>query len=603
MKRSWGVTGINRRNALGIGAAGIAAFNMRSARAQMAAPALTAVVTISGRSYEFHEETGQDLGDYTPPSQSFVQRCVRAEVPNFPMTVFFRPDRNSDRVEVVFELGRVFSQTPANLGAYTAVISRGAQVLARIDVPEHYWFARWRWQSSPRPVVADPKQLMHYGLLPPYDLPGKANSPAQAMRLMPLPSGDYVDLDVVTQFTSGNYENASKLLMKSAEYQSRTTGAGNAGVELSVGQNIYSVMRLAGVQAYMPNTGERADIGPVTEPQAKFLQTWDQGAFELLMAQAEAAGTMPWHIRDERQAGPFDFRQYPNASWYGAGNPGAPQVKTADSPVTLDSAHQPALSYVPFLLTEDAYFLEELQFQATWNWGSLPPQYRPSGAQPRLLAWNLRTLAQCARSTQTVTPLWLLDSHYWKAQLDQTRQWFEQNYVYSDRPERQRFHVVGAIDNGRGEPLAPEGTWVDPWQDEFLATILGWVIYMGFSEWRPAFQWVVRSTIERTSGGSGWVRAHATPYRVILRASKNAPIAQSWAEAWELTKSIAGKTVADSDTWADDDMTYLTYTRGALVYATKLGMVEAAEPLAWATKQLKSRKWNVAAKWRFGEGL
>lgn len=595
------MTGINRRNALGAGAAGLAALNMRPLRAQTAAPALKAVVTIAGRAYEFHEEAGQDLGDYTPPSQTFVQRCVRAEAADVPLTVFFRPDRNSERVEVVFELGRVFSQTPANLGAYTAVISRGTQVLARIDVPEHYWFARWRWQSAPRPVIADTRKLMRYGLLPPYELAGPSHAPAQALKLMPLPSGDYVDLDIVTQFTAGNYNNASKLLMTAAEVQARTTGAGNADVELAVGQSTYTVMRLAGVQAYMPNTGERSDIGPVTEPQAKFLQTWDKGALELLMSQAEAAGTMPWHIRDESQSGPFDFRRYPNATWYNAANAGSPQVKTAGSPITLDSAHQPALSYVPFLLTEDAYFLEELQFQATWNWGALPAQYRPSGVQPRLLAWNLRTLAQATRSTQAVTPKWLLDCSYWKTQLDQTRQWFEQNYVYSDRPERQRFHVVGVLENSRGEPQAPEGTWVDPWQDEFLATIIGWVIYMGFSDWKPAFQWAIHSTIDRTSGARGWVRAYATPYRVILRASKTAPVAQSWAEAWELTKSMTGKTVGDPDTWAEDDMTYLTYTRGALVYAVKLGMVEAAEPLAWATKQIQARKWNVAAKWRFTE--
>lgn len=595
------MTGINRRNALGAGAAGLAALNMRPLRAQTAAPALKAVVTIAGRAYEFHEEAGQDLGDYTPPSQTFVQRCVRAEAADVPLTVFFRPDRNSERVEVVFELGRVFSQTPANLGAYTAVISRGTQVLARIDVPEHYWFARWRWQSAPRPVIADTRKLMRYGLLPPYELAGQSHAPAQALKLMPLPSGDYVDLDIVTQFTAGNYNNASKLLMTAAEVQARTTGAGNADVELAVGQSTYTVMRLAGVQAYMPNTGERSDIGPVTEPQAKFLQTWDKGALELLMSQAEAAGTMPWHIRDESQSGPFDFRRYPNATWYNAANAGSPQVKTAGSPITLDSAHQPALSYVPFLLTEDAYFLEELQFQATWNWGALPAQYRPSGVQPRLLAWNLRTLAQATRSTQAVTPKWLLDCSYWKTQLDQTRQWFEQNYVYSDRPERQRFHVAGVLENSRGEPQAPEGTWVDPWQDEFLATIIGWVIYMGFSDWKPAFQWAIRSTIDRTSGARGWVRAYATPYRVILRASKTAPVAQSWAEAWELTKSMTGKTVGDPDTWAEDDMTYLTYTRGALVYAVKLGMVEAAEPLAWATKQIQARKWNVAAKWRFTE--
>jgi hypothetical protein len=256
------------------------------------------------------------------------------------------------------------------------------------------------------------------------------------------------------------------------------------------------------------------------------------------------------------------------------------------------------LSYVPYLLTEDPYFLEELQFQATWNWGSLPVGYRPSGAQPRMIAWNLRTLAQTARVTQTVTPSWLLPHSYWADQLTGTRRWFETNYVYSERPERQIFRSAGNLGEGRGEALAPEGTWVDPWQDEFLASILGWVVYMGFSDWKPSFLWAVGGTLARTSKTSGWVRAHATPYRVILRRSKTSPIATSWAEAWELTKSIAQKTYVDPNTWVDSDMTCLTYSRGTLSYALNLGVAEAAEPLRWANEQLKSKGWKTAAKWR-----
>lgn len=594
--------GINRRGALGAGAAGIAALKVGAAQAQTSTPRLKAAVNVAGRIYEFREELGQDLGDYAAPGGSFVQRCIRAEIANFPMSVFFRPDRAGNRVEVVFELGRVFSQNPANLGAYSVVISRGDQVLARIDVPQHYWFSRWRWQSAPRPIVGDIDDMLRKGLLPPYQRTTTGTA-APALNLMPLPNGDYVNLGIVSEFTAGNYANAPKLLVKAEDFHAQTVGAGATTPKLSTAQTTYSVMGLAGVRAYMPNTGERPDIGPVTEPQAKFITTADQGALELLMSQAEAAGTMPWHIRDERQAAPFDFRAYPNATWYPSSNAGSPYIRGTDSPVTLDSAHQPALAYLPFLLTEDPYYLEELQFQATWNWGSLPAQYRPTGVQTRMIAWNLRTLAQVARVTQSTTPSWLLPHSYWAEQLTRHRKWFESNYVYSASPVRQLFHASADVNNSRAEPNAPEGTWVDPWQDEFVATILGWVVYMGFSEWRPAFMWAIAGTLARTSQSQGWVRAFATPYRMIVRAGKTAPFAGSWAEAWQLTKTVTQKSYADANTWADDDMTYLTYTRGALVYADKMGLAEAKEPLAWATGQLKARKWNVASKWRLGAGI
>lgn len=597
------MTGVNRRNALGVGAAGIAALNFGSFPARAAGGSLKAVVRIGGRSYEYREEAGQNLGDYAAMSGQFTQRCLRCEVADFPLTVFFRPDRDSNRAEVIFELGRVFSASPANLGAYTVEISRDAQTLARIDVPEHYWFSRWRWQSAPRPVTADIEKMMRDGLLPIYQRETAGSGPAPSLNLMPLPNGDYVDLSIVAEFAAGNYANAGKLIIKADIYRQITSGAGKASANLAVSGTTYTVMRLAGLQAYMPQTGERDDIGLVTEAQARYITSSDQGALELVLSQAEAAGTMPWHIRDERQDRPFDFGAYPNATWYTGYNGGSPIIRAAKTPITIDSAHQPALAYVPYLLTEDPYFLEELQFQATWNWGSLPASYRPSGVQSRLMAWNLRTLAQVARVAPAVTPAWLHPRGYWGEQLTRMRQWLDTNYVYSERPEREIFRAAANLDDSRGETSAPEGTWVDPWQDEFLAAVLGWVVNMGFSEWKPAFLWSIGGTIARTNGTSGWIRAHATPYRMILRRAKTAPVATSWAEAWDLTKTIAQKQYADANTWVDSDMTYLTYSRGALASAVNLGLAAAVEPLRWATQQLASRGWKVAAKWRLGTQL
>jgi hypothetical protein len=136
-----------------------------------------------------------------------------------------------------------------------------------------------------------------------------------------------------------------------------------------------------------------------------------------------------------------------------------------------------------------------------------------------------------------------------------------------------------------------------------VTTIIGWVIAMGFPEWQKAFDWRISSTIARTSATSGWIRANATPYRVILRETKTSPMVTTWADAYALTERIAKITYVDRNTWSPADMTYLTYSRGSLVYISKLQAWNVTENLSWATGQLNARKWKTAYKWRLGGGL
>jgi hypothetical protein len=132
---------------------------------------------------------------------------------------------------------------------------------------------------------------------------------------------------------------------------------------------------------------------------------------------------------------------------------------------------------------------------------------------------------------------------------------------------------------------------------------LGWVVAMGFNDWQTAFNWKIGSTLARASTTSGWVRAWETPYRMILRASATAPLAANWSDAWALTQSIAVLPVANPDTWATNDLTYLAYSRGALAYAAKNGAVGASDGVAWATGQIAAQGWKTDYKWRIGPGL
>jgi hypothetical protein len=60
---------------------------------------------------------------------------------------------------------------------YTATICKGGVILATIPVPQHYFRARWRWQSTPRPVTATIADLIASGLLPHYDASVLGNTP------------------------------------------------------------------------------------------------------------------------------------------------------------------------------------------------------------------------------------------------------------------------------------------------------------------------------------------------------------------------------------------------------------------------------------------
>jgi hypothetical protein len=366
----------------------------------------------------------------------------------------------------------------------------------------------------------------------------------------------------------------------------------------------YTVMGLSDITPYMPQTGERWDIGMVTEPQAQYICTGAPTPLAALRAQAEAAGTVPWHIRDENTGAPLNFQTYPRASWYWDSRVCSPWIQQTSNPVTIDTAHEPALAYLPYMLTGDPYHLEDMQFAANWDWGAAPPAYRPGIGQSRAFAWYIRNLAQCARVTPATVPSWLLPQSYWVDFLGNNRYFLEAAYVGGTSPLLTVFRSTANIDGGRDEPLAPAGTWIDPWQEEFEASVIGWVIRMGFTDWQDAHAWKMGSTIARTGTTSGWVRAHATPYRVILRPTATSPLVTTWADAWTLTQQVQQiPATTDTNTWVDGDMTYLTYSRGALTMAQQIGVQGISENQSWATQQLKNKGWQTSYKWRLGSGL
>ena len=133
------------------------------------------------------------------------------------------------------------------------------------------------------------------------------------------------------------------------------------------------------VLKYMPAAGGRPDIGITTEPNTTWLITQDARAAAYAMGQAEAAGAVPWRYWDAANGTWLNADNYPmlwnqgRAGTGTAGDPNAPgptqlldQSGRVD-PWVPESAHQPDLSFVPYLLTGERWTLDNLLAQAAWN--------------------------------------------------------------------------------------------------------------------------------------------------------------------------------------------------------------------------------------------
>ena len=141
----------------------------------------------------------------------------------------------------------------------------------------------------------------------------------------------------------------------------------------------------------------------------------------------------------------------------------------------------PSLTYIPFLLTGDPYYLEELQFWANKNMLALPSNSRFMVAG-RYLAWPTRAIAEAYRATPEAVPNWLLPKSYWKTWLDQCRGYIETRAANSSDPFMYLFHTVQEPGQDSDKDPVPSGDHV--WQQNMLELVAAWLASWTPTGWR-----------------------------------------------------------------------------------------------------------------------
>lgn len=289
-------------------------------------------------------------------------------------------------------------------------------------------------------------------------------------------------------------------------------------------------------------TGGRPDIGLAPSWYAMYVISQDPRAKDMMLALAGCGGSWHIHRRDTSNGPasghPIDSVHYARITMLGTG-PDSKNTATGQqerlpnhqSTTTMapDNSHQPSFAYIPYVVTGDYYYLDELLFWNSYNLCQQNPglSYRAAekgltwNSQVRGQAWNLRTMAQCA----AIAP----DTHPQKPafiyQIENNFRWY--NDMYPDNPDANKLgiwsHGNAIVYNQVNEDDA-----LAAWMQDFAAQAMGHAGELGFTEAVRHLRWMAKFQVGRMiDPGYCWTYV---PYSFRVRIDATSPIFTSLGE-------------------------------------------------------------------------
>jgi hypothetical protein len=292
----------------------------------------------------------------------------------------------------------------------------------------------------------------------------------------------------------------------------------------------------------MHMTGAQQAIGPLPRWTSVYIVDPDVRAYNWMLANTDALGAYDIHYRDAATGWPVSIQEHPNvttAAWtYANAVAGRAMTGSASnqaqiaayrrdllpncvnntvvkrcspgwygtgSPTLWDNAHQPAESYVPYMVTGSYYYMSELAFAASRNQLTSNPLYRDfsrglidkSYSQVRGKAWVLRQMVDAA---------WLLpDTYPLKAEFNASvhnslEDWYTR-YVTSESSNPLHLMDSGAtypVKDAAGKVTGEKG--IAPWMHDFFTWSAGHAAELGFPKAAELRAWLSKMNIEIMTG-------------------------------------------------------------------------------------------------------
>lgn len=352
---------------------------------------------------------------------------------------------NDGNTHVSYTVENVLNQTGATTTTYdVSIVANGATLFTRTSV-EHYYLTRWRKA---------------------YDL-------------------NFTSSTVTPDVTPFNVSKAIPPFNSVINLDSRVD---------TIGSN-FDILQSGAVDQIMGSHGGRAELGPLPDWTARYLVKKNVTQGQFVMVNGDLAGSWPIHVREPETGGLsglgsehlMSVDQEPNVWLYsgGTGIKGSPMPMgeygsgvpgPGQSPLGPSNAHVPSLAFVPYLLTGDRYYAEEMAFWA--NHGMLATsghgaQGFLTGNEVRGFGWVLRNMAEAAAYYPDASPV----KAYLAEKVVNNLNWLDSFAKGLQTPSNPLWIVYAWTRYDR--PEGPE--YFTHWENNYLAYGIDRTVKLGFA--------------------------------------------------------------------------------------------------------------------------
>jgi hypothetical protein len=295
----------------------------------------------------------------------------------------------------------------------------------------------------------------------------------------------------------------------------------------------YGILNAGALEPNMPAHGGRAELAPYPDWTARYLVYKNPTQRSFVLANGDLSGSWPVHVResttsaksgvgperlvslDQRPTIWYDVRAQGDGLDYLKGRP-MPMVEygstipgPGQSPLIPDDAHQPSIAYVPYLITGDRYYAEEMAFWANYSMLRTYPADGVRNSQGILAynevrgyAWALRNIVDAAAYYPDASPV----RSYLSQKVTANLQWLD-NYANAQVPLKNPFQILWL--NKR-----PDGAqYIAMWEQNYLAYAIDRANQQGFTG-GTAHRDAIAVQLKLFTSDPDYPRAQGAPYVV-----------------------------------------------------------------------------------------
>jgi hypothetical protein len=262
----------------------------------------------------------------------------------------------------------------------------------------------------------------------------------------------------------------------------------------------------------------------------------------------------------------------------------------------VDCAHQPSLAFIPYLLTGDHYYLEEMYFWANWCLLIQNAAYRKkergllSPDQVRGEAWGLRQLVDAAKIAPDSHP----EKRYFESKVESNLAGYAE-FLASDGATPLGSYTRGASDAYvRGRPPEERRRWLTlaPWQQNFLVWSLDHAARAGFDAARAPRDHLLRLQIGVLTHPDEYDPRYGASYFLVVGKREEGAVRwfTTWKELFHESFRVVSPETKPGLGGTDYGSSYAYIARAVLLLGRSDGVQGAKEALEFLEARLPRRE-------------